>query len=1161
MEELDPIAQELIGPDYTPTASAQTQPGAQWGEPIAEPTRTAPDVARFIPRTGLWEAQKSDEADAWITTQREQLAQRWYDVQAQALDDRAAEIESQQEPALTGDADRGIGQPGRMPETISGPRQDRRTGNLGADLFNMNIGDPIRNIMANAGPEGGEGAALESAGVLAAALPFGAPGKAPAVTRALEEASSPALRGAIEAFNKAPVKEATGLMDWAKATGRKIETAVADRFAAMNAIGPETEAAKSAYLGRAPAATQRVMQDLGEAVRTAGDDLPELNAYVGLQRYIETADLKGKPGPATSELSDEYSRLARLLDATATEVGQGKWGRNRNEAMGEALDAIHELHPDMPSEVRRALNAGGIKGLRAAAKEAKALTGRAGAGGLRSAAEAQAQIAELEASVGPERWEQILAADDLRSAAMRKLLDDKVAAGLVSPDVAAKLVTEQPHYNPTVLQEYLDQVEASGGKLQQNWNTLRRLSVEGHEGDQLPPLQAAMKAIYEGDTNIRRNNLIQTMVKEGGFEARLAREREFASGPLVGMKEETAQGNTMVRGALKDEGAATIVRYKNQNQPKPGEVSFWRDGKHYVAEVPDDIAKAANNMTTDQMQGWEKAVSSINQTLRLGATAYNPAFLATNAVADTVQAFLIEGVHPGQLVKGYVDAFRKSPDYQRYIAAGGGFGAHGGLYGRGEGTAANLDDLQRQIQANGGVLLKTRGDVLRAIKDAARGGFGLEKVGAAIEQGPRIATFKKLTGQGMDDTEAAMRGRRVTVDFERAGQWVQTLNSVSPFLNARTQGTLNVARALRDRPKEVAPRLGALIAASVPVYAYNRQFPEYADVPDYIKQNSLVLMLPGSEPNPEGKPGYKKLNYVALPLREWAAFLQPVRGLMEYIDGKDPKMMDVVANTLNAASPMPGNDLGSGAAGLLPPIAKVPLEQSANYDFFRGLNIVPEREESLLPELQYGPRTTEVAKALGAQLGWSPRKIDHFIQGMAGGGGKMAAQAVSQVMGQGTDKPPVVGGLVSGVLKDQGGQIEQTAYKDRDQAMGRLREQYRPVIRAFELNLGTGSIDTPPTQLQGIALQPKEQAAFQEARLAAVLEFVDGDLDSELRGEPPDVRQKVLRDILADANKVAAAVVLDSIPDAEFDRRADLKAQPNPQRALPQGEYAPVGVR
>jgi hypothetical protein len=48
------------------------------------------------------------------------------------------------------------------------------------------------------------------------------------------------------------------------------------------------------------------------------------------------------------------------------------------------------------------------------------------------------------------------------------------------------------------------------------------------------------------------------------------------------------------------------------------------------------------------------------------------------------------------------------------------------------------------------------------------------------------------------------------------------------------------------------------------------------------------------------------------------------------------------------------------------------------------------REQKLEPSLQYGPYTSETAKLLGERLGWSPRKIEQYLQSVMATWGRYA---------------------------------------------------------------------------------------------------------------------------------------------------------------------------
>jgi hypothetical protein len=65
-----------------------------------------------------------------------------------------------------------------------------------------------------------------------------------------------------------------------------------------------------------------------------------------------------------------------------------------------------------------------------------------------------------------------------------------------------------------------------------------------------------------------------------------------------------------------------------------------------------------------------------------------------------------------------------------------------------------------------------------------------------------------------------------------------------------------------------------------------------------------------------------------------------------------------------------------------------------NYDMYRGRPVVPRGQQDLPPELQYGPATPEIIKAIGEKFRISPRKIEHIIQGQTGGLGRMVVEGL-----------------------------------------------------------------------------------------------------------------------------------------------------------------------
>jgi hypothetical protein len=92
------------------------------------------------------------------------------------------------------------------------------------------------------------------------------------------------------------------------------------------------------------------------------------------------------------------------------------------------------------------------------------------------------------------------------------------------------------------------------------------------------------------------------------------------------------------------------------------------------------------------------------------------------------------------------------------------------------------------------------------------------------------------------------------------------------------------------------------------------------------------------------------------------------------------------------------------AAGFapIPTIARPIGENIANYDVFTGRPVVGPGQQRKEPAYQYSENTSEVAKVIGAQLNYSPIKIDHLIKGYGGYMGSTLAQMTNYLS---SDRP------------------------------------------------------------------------------------------------------------------------------------------------------------
>jgi hypothetical protein len=81
----------------------------------------------------------------------------------------------------------------------------------------------------------------------------------------------------------------------------------------------------------------------------------------------------------------------------------------------------------------------------------------------------------------------------------------------------------------------------------------------------------------------------------------------------------------------------------------------------------------------------------------------------------------------------------------------------------------------------------------------------------------------------------------------------------------------------------------------------------------------------------------------------------------------------------------------------IPQTALPIVENVTNYSFFTGRPIVGQGLENVAPQYQIGPTTSHLAQKIGAELGISPMKIDHLINGYTGTMGMYAVSALDNI--------------------------------------------------------------------------------------------------------------------------------------------------------------------
>lgn len=519
----------------------------------------------------------------------------------------------------------------------------------------------------------------------------------------------------------------------------------------------------------------------------------------------------------------------------------------------------------------------------------------------------------------------------------------------IAPSLAQHLQQIYPYYCPSIYDDEVVKIIARGNRMSPH--TVRALSgdIEGVPRALKGPLNTFAETISR---RMRINELNRTK-------------------------------KLFVDAALNDPELRGMVRIVDK-PPKGNYIDFFEnqtrkyleigEGAEWLAQDAQLLSVIPGTDTLTAIQRWGRA---LNMPARYGATVASVPFIIANLFNDYLTAFMREGVTPWGVAKGWGRAVRSVFGEDEVVNAWRMAGSEvAGFFGKAS------DDIWRNLTKQGNYVVKNPRDMKRVVMDLLH----------TTEMASRIAVFER--GGPM----AALRSRRVTIDFDRAGDAMRVANAWWLFLNAGKEGFLLPFRSIRDNPKGTLSRLSAFVSLVGATYAWNTQFDSYKRVPDSIKYGQMVIMLPSNKYDNYGKeiPRY----VVLVPnLREWSMFTAPVIYLAHKLEGKQTAgLKDTWQSWYPSWSPF-SNILSTGGGVQVPThIAQTISELQLNRDTFRNQPIVP---DYLLekPEVeQYDSRTSPLAITIGRAFGWSPMKVDYAINNVFASVGRDINYLISQIV-------------------------------------------------------------------------------------------------------------------------------------------------------------------
>ncbi len=924
------------------------------------------------------------------------------------------------------------------------------------------------------------------------------------------------------------------------------------------------------------AAAQKVAQSYGVAHATPKVDL-------GLKRLIYNVfdDL----APVRDVMDGLANRLGRALTDNENAYEILRLGRASNEIgdawfkqhVGPALDDLQNISGSVAQG--RADLSDYLRAADAIDKD-KVIPGR-NYGGF-TAADGQQALQEIQARLGPQAYKRLESAAGRFYRLGNFLLQKKVDAGLVSPQLAADLMQKYPRYMPIQVIDWLDdnlaRTSAQVGKVGGAANDIKKLTEFGTDRAAEDPLQAFYRLSQRTAMQAAKNRAGTAIV-------------------------EAAQTDPILSGLVRAVGKGV--------QRKPGEelLQIRRNGDIEQYFVDRALKPLVDYGTTVGDNVWNSLLSPLANVTRKAAIAYNPTWGMGQFVMDSLSFIIKEGGIAGNPIKnlGYLgeglkEAVTKGAVYRDAARSGA--------------LPGSVDYVSGKAGSYEGVIREMTGRDVTSAKDLflwLRDGLGknLKNFNETLDAAPRLAEYARVRDAGGTAQKAALAARDVTIDPSRGGHVVRQINAVVPFFNVAFQGAAYLPRMLKNPDPEVRRKalLGITTSVMMPAMALeylNEQDPRYANVPDFDKDRGFIIMAPWGKDKIDPVTGKEKVdpvtgeakpNYFLVRTGPFTPFVLLARAMAReamVAGGVTDRGMDTkktliglskstspvdVSSPIEAA--LSGQDVGESAtrtaASLLPAGIKQVAEVMANYDTFRDRNIVPKGLENQPAERQFTENTSQTAKLIGSAFGAvglnvAPAVIDHLMRSWGGAAdyavqltdsaldvtgisekgdsqrtarikrelarsgldpekkaeleGELAREMLIKADREGALKnTPVVGGLLSRYYREQGGQTIEDRTKALDKRI--LDKKSDTGIVGKELSrLDVGFSDVKD-EISGVKLTRTQGAAYREKALDYRERLLNSLIEQDYYQKANDVeRKRMLRDAMQRAAGWASQEIL-----------------------------------
>lgn len=497
-------------------------------------------------------------------------------------------------------------------------------------------------------------------------------------------------------------------------------------------------------------------------------------------------------------------------------------------------------------------------------------------------------------------------------------------SGVLSDEAFGAMVEAGKNYIPFYR---VIEPEAGGGagKSFGPGNPVKKL--KGSERDIIDPLESVIKNTYAYISIAERNAVgikLVDALKKDGAEVKVAK-RAPSDPELVSY--------------LKEHGVTdpeALVDFVKTAAPEDGTtLGAFRNGVKETVDVKDpELVRAFRGLDQDSANLLTRVLAAPAKALRAGATL-SPDFMVRNIVRDFMTAFVNSGrglFSPVDTAKGLISAIRKDADFQDWMKGGGANATMVALDRR------YMQESLAKLNAETGLMERSWNVVTSPLR-------GLRMVSELAENATRLGEFKKMRGEGKAGLlDAAFASREVTLDFARIGASMRAANMITAFMNAQVQGLDRVGRAFADRPFNTTAKVaGGITLPSVLLWYANHDDPRYKELPHWQKDLFWIVMTKDT------------IYRIPKPFELGVVFGSGVERILDQTVGNNPEAFDKFGKSI----------IDIVTPSVLPTVAQPLLEQYANRSTMTDRTLIPADQEKHLPEYQYTPYTTELAKRLG----------------------------------------------------------------------------------------------------------------------------------------------------------------------------------------------------